>query len=152
MNRRRLFRWLRFADSAVCLLVCALLIALWVRSYWNVDDLVITLTKTRQLELQSVPGRCIAFIANAPSRQICSFARYMNTTPQGAEHAHLKHGILGGEWAMSTVWASHWMLASIFLFLGIAPWARYVRFSLRTMLIVTAIVAAGLGIGVWFTR
>jgi hypothetical protein len=71
----RRFRNLRIAFSVTCGIACVLLIALWVRSYWYADDLVITLTKARQLELQSVPGRCIAFIANAQSRPISSFAR-----------------------------------------------------------------------------
>src|SRR4051812_6780101 len=143
------FRKLRIAWSVGCAIACVLLIALWVRSYRYADDLVITLTKTRQLELQSVPGRCIAFTASALSRPISSFARYMNTKPQGAEHAHLKHGVLGGEWAMSTVWVAHWILAAVFLLLGIAPWARYVRFTLRTLLIATTLVAVVLGAIVW---
>jgi hypothetical protein len=143
------FRKLRIAWSTLCGIATVLLIVLWVRSCWYVDDLVITLTKTRQLELQSVPGRCIGFIAYAPSRPIGLFARYMNTTPEGAEHAHLKHGILGGELAMSTVWVAHWILAAVFLFLGIAPWARYVKFSLRTLLIATTLVAIALGLIVW---
>jgi hypothetical protein len=81
------------------LTACVLLVTLWVRSYWRADDLVVTLTQTYQLEFQSVPGRCIAFIAYAPSRPIASFIRYTNTVPEGAAHAHLQHGILGGDWA-----------------------------------------------------
>ena len=146
------FRKLRIAWSIACGIACVLLCVLWGRSYWYADDLVITLTKTRQLELQSVPGRCIGFIAYAPSRPISSFARYMRTTPEGAEHAHLKHGVLGGEWAMSTVWVAHWILAAVFLLLGIVPWARYVRFSLRTLLIATTLIAVVLGLAVWFSR
>jgi hypothetical protein len=146
------FRKLRIAWSVGCTITCMLLVALWVRSYRYADDLVITLTKTRQLELQSVPGRCIAFIAYAPSRPISSFIRYMNTKPQGAEHAHLKHGVLGDEWAMSTIWVAHWILATVLLLLALAPWARYLRFSLRTLLIATTLVAVLLGLIAAATR
>jgi hypothetical protein len=132
-------------------LAAVLLLVLWARSYWYVDDLVLTLTKTRKLELQSVPARCIGFIAYAPSRPISSFARYMSTTPEGAEHAHLKHGVLGGEWAMSTAWVAHWILAAVFLLLSVAPWIRQLRlrYSLRTLLIATTLVALALGLAVW---
>jgi hypothetical protein len=33
------FRRLRIACSAVCSIACVLLIALWLRSYWRIDDL-----------------------------------------------------------------------------------------------------------------
>jgi hypothetical protein len=143
---------LRIAFSALCGIICVLLMALWVRSYSHVDDLVVTLTKTKQLELQSVPGRCIGFIAYAPSRPINSFARYTHTTPEGAAHAALQHGVLGADWAMDTVWAAHWFLAAISALLGTAPWARHLRFSLRTLLIATALVAAVLGLIVYFAK
>jgi hypothetical protein len=104
---QRRFRKLRIAFSITCGIACLLLIGLWVRSYSHADDLVVTLTKTHQAEIQSVSGRCIAFIAYAPSGPISSFARYTSTTPQGAAHAALQHGILGGDWAMNTIWADH---------------------------------------------
>ena len=146
MVRPRLIRGLRIAVSAVCGILCVVLVVLWVRSHSHADDVVITLTKTYQLELQSVPGRCIGFIAYAPSRPISSFARYMSTTPEGAEHAALKHGVLGGDWTMNTVWVAHWLLAAIFSLIGIAPWARRARFSLRTLLIATTLIAVVLGL------
>ena len=95
------FRKLRIAWSVRYGLACLLLIALWVWSYTYADDLVVTITKNHQLKLHSVSGRCIGFIAYAPSRPISSFARYTRTTPEGAEHAALQHGVLGGDRAMT---------------------------------------------------
>lgn len=138
------YRALRIAWTSVCVICCVLLCLLWARSYSYADDLVVTLTKAKQLEMQSVPGRCVLFIANAASRPISSFARYMSAKPEGAAHAY-KHGVLGGDWAMSTMWVAHWILAVGFLALGVVPWARSLRFSLRTLLIATTLVGVALG-------
>jgi hypothetical protein len=40
MDRRRIFRCLRISFSAFCLIVCALLIAMWVRSYSHIEGFV----------------------------------------------------------------------------------------------------------------
>jgi hypothetical protein len=47
--------------------------------------------------------------------------------------------------------APHWFWALTTATVGILPWAR-VRFSLRTMLIATTLVAVALGLGVWMAR
>ena len=146
------FRKLRIAWSVPWGVACLLMIALWVRSYSYVDDLVVTVTNAHQIELQSVPGRCIGFIADAQSRPIGSFVRYRSTTPQGAEHAMLQNGVLGGEIAMNTVWVAHGIVAAILAMLCVAPWARYLRFSLRTLLIATALVAVALGVYAFLNR
>src|SRR6266480_4470373 len=99
-----IIRKLRVAWSVFCGIACVLLIALWVRSYSRADSLVIIMTSTHQLELQSVPGRCIGFIAYAPSRPIKGIARYSSTAPEGAAHTFQRHGILGADWAMKTAW------------------------------------------------
>ena len=143
------FRKLRIAWSVLWGIVAVLLCVLWVRSYWYADDLVVTLTKVHQLELQSVPGRCIGFIAYAPSRPIRSFARYSSTAPESAAHTFAHHGILGGDWTMSTAWAAHGLIAAIAAMFAVAPWSRHVRFSLRTLLIATTLVAVVLGMIVW---
>ena len=96
------YRNLRIAWSVGWGIAAVLLCALWVRSYFRADDLVVTLTKSKQLELQSVNGHCIGFIAYAPSRPINSFARYVSTQPEGAGNAVLR-GIAGGDWTMETV-------------------------------------------------
>jgi hypothetical protein len=125
------FRQLRIAWTVLCGIACVLLIALWVRSYWRADDLVITMTKTYQFEIQSVPGRCIGFVANAPSRPINGFARYVSAPPEGAQNTFERRGILGGDWPMQT-----------------AKW----RFTVRTLLIATTLIAAVLGLIVCLTK
>ena len=146
------FRKLRIAWTVGWGIACLLLIALWVRSYWRGDDLVVTLTKTKQLELQSVNGVCIGFIAYAPSRPIKTFARYRQGPPEGFANATLRHEVVGGDLALDIVWAAHWLVAAVFAVFSVLPWARQFRFSLRTLLIATTLVAVVLGLAVWATR
>ena len=143
------YRKLRIAWSVGWGILAVLFCVLWVRSYWRADSLVISIAKTYQLELQSVPGRCIGFIAYAPSRPIEGFARHNSAPPEGAAHTFQTHGVLGGDWPMQTAWIAHWLAASSCASLGIAPWVRRARFSLRTLLIATTLVAVVLGMSVW---
>ena len=142
-------RKLRIAWSVAWGAAAVLLIALWVRSYFCGDDLVVTITKLKQLELQSVNGVCIGFIAYAPSRPITSFVRYQQGAPESFANAILRHEVLGGDLALDIVWAAHWLVAAVFVFVGVLPWTSRFRFSLRTLLIATTLVAVVLGIAVW---
>lgn len=49
---------------------------------------------------------------------------------------------------------SHWLPALIFAALAIVPWLRQLRwrFTLRTLLIATTLVAALLGLVTWLSR
>jgi hypothetical protein len=208
------FRKLRIAWSVGCALACVLLITLWVRSYWRADSLVLSISKTYQIEMQSVPGRCIAFVAYAPSLDdveiryaqaqaavakakyeklvetnkqavksvpevelneaklewdhfklaieksihdkelapINGFARHSSAPPEGAAHTFQRHGVLGGDWPMQTAWVAHWLVVSLCALLGIAPWVRRLRFSLRTLLIGMTLLAVVLGFTVYASR
>jgi hypothetical protein len=50
------FRKLRIAFSMVCGILCMLLIALWVRSYWWYGSVEIRVSSTRELMVMSVQG------------------------------------------------------------------------------------------------
>src|SRR4051794_14830990 len=49
------FRKLRIAFSATCLIACVLLIALWVRSYWMDDGLVVRLPNSGEFDAYDMP-------------------------------------------------------------------------------------------------
>src|SRR4051812_41682761 len=53
------FRRLRIAFSAACLMVCALLIALWVRSYWLLDGISGPTSDEIGFELYSTHGQIV---------------------------------------------------------------------------------------------
>ena len=58
MDRPRLIRGLRIAVSAVCGILCVLLIVLWVRSYWWQDDVVGCVSDKLYFQFGSSPGTC----------------------------------------------------------------------------------------------
>jgi hypothetical protein len=53
---------LRIAWAVVCGIVCVLLIALWVRSYWWWDSVVIPIAGSRVVCGQSVIGRTMGSV------------------------------------------------------------------------------------------
>ena len=56
MERSRVTRYLRIAVTALCLTVCVLLVALWVRSYWRMDWASSWLTSNRFVKGSSYLG------------------------------------------------------------------------------------------------
>src|SRR5687767_9446711 len=57
MERARILRCLRYAVTALSLMACVLLIALWVRSYWWYDSIVAQVSRTSGLGVTSMEGR-----------------------------------------------------------------------------------------------
>src|SRR4051794_41795509 len=55
------FRTLRIAFSATCLIACVLLIVLWVRSYWWVDQIDFAISKSNFFGFASVSGHVCAY-------------------------------------------------------------------------------------------
>jgi hypothetical protein len=53
------YRKLRIAWSAVCGILCLLLIMLWARSYWRFDYAIMRVSKFRAVEWRSQDGRLV---------------------------------------------------------------------------------------------
>ena len=69
-----------------------------------------------------------------------------------AEVEDSKLGFVGDGIDFWTIWAPHWFLALLFAIFAAVPWIPWSRqFSLRTMLIVTAVISALLGLMVWLS-
>jgi hypothetical protein len=117
------FRKLRIAWSVFCGIACVLLIVLWVRSYSGTYEGWHTLTR----------------FPNGPTYFYDSFeGRLRITTPQ--------------YWEARAFSISHWMCVTVFVGLVCLPWLRWSnRFSLRTLLIATTLVAVVLGLAVWLS-
>ena len=151
---RRMLRYLRIAVTALSLTACVLLVALWVRSYSRVENLIVR-SNSRIVQFSSGLGQIAIewqpFIAGmwpeAPTWQTMSqpaapIAAQIEKI--GASRPTLNFRQIGNQ---SIVFMRHWipvlvtgLLATVF---GI-PDLR--RFFLRTLLIVTTLVALGLGI------
>jgi hypothetical protein len=67
MDRPRLIRSLRIAVSAVCGILCLLLIVLWVRSYWWLDIISGPVANNWTLYIRTGPSTGSITLKNVPS-------------------------------------------------------------------------------------
>jgi hypothetical protein len=152
------FRKLRIASSVVCGIACVLLIALWVRSYGLADVLYLRISETHAVTFGSVQGG----VSISPDVRYAEGyfddawwklqtevvgkrkTDYWTQTPWYTRS--FRFGIFG--W---TVCVPHCFLMVLFGAAAVAPWLRP-RFSLRTLLIATTLIAVVLGLVVWAVR
>jgi hypothetical protein len=140
MNRPRILRRLLIAASVMCLIACTLLTAAWARSYRYVDILGTRMVSMHgRLEIWT-PG----VLSENTSRPIAEAGALesewlQRTTPPTAT----------GGGAPKIISVRYGPLAILFGVLAAAPWMSK-RFSLRTLLLATTLVAAVLGLIVAF--
>ena len=137
---------LRIAVTALSLTACVLLVALWVRSYWRLDILE-KRTGFVAVQISSVIG-CVA-IAHLDPRTTARKSYSSFVAGDAADWR--KGGVLGfayyDDGLVTAFIAPHWLPALLFAALAVIPWiSRSWRFSLRTRLIATMLVAIGLGV------
>jgi hypothetical protein len=162
-------RKLRIAWSVVWGAVALLLIGLWVRSYWWQDTLHVNYagrdtpnyTGTKSVNLISAQGRIA--VTNKPMRwapRIATDHSKISDTFQPFDYTDDFGNAPSATWLRVMRWSkpSHtsvelpnWFLAPCFSALAMAPWLRW-RFSLRTLLIATMLIAAVLGLIVWLNH
>jgi hypothetical protein len=143
------FRKLRIAFSVTCLMACVLLIVLWVRSYKRVESLCLG-TSSGNLSFASYVGRLQVLVSGVPAHS--SFgSQKMDVIPTDVT-----------TWAFNTesvpfrlivAAVPFWFPVLLSATFAAMPWIRYFRrFSVRTLLIATTLVAIVLGLVVWATR
>ena len=143
-------RYLRIAFSAMCGVVCLLLIVLWVRSYWQWDTLQYEdLSESREVTSQNgfllvdkiyQKGKGRWWFGSDPAEFPADLKSQLSVCWYDA------HGDLNGP----AVTIPHWLIVLFFVGLGVAPWPPR-QFSLRTLLVFTTGIAALLGILVYFS-
>jgi hypothetical protein len=143
-----MLRKLRIAFSVVCGIVCLLLIVLWVRSCNTSDTLFGRIDHYRVFSLHSSEG--VIFLLKEES-EVGDWEIHSIVHPPGME------GYRESRWRVGTtgspgwfVVAPYWFFVAAFALIGIAFWRPPLRFSLRTMLIATTLVAVVLGLAVAF--
>jgi hypothetical protein len=152
------FRKLRIAWSVGWGIACVMLVGLWMRSYLVIDGLSFPLTSRLCLNLGSMPGCAGAGIAPKsgllpnqplPSWNSGSTEEWLNI-PIEAKHCQPSR-VWGIFFADSEGFLIPYWFVTIFAGLfALVPWLRWSkRFSLRTLLIATTLVAVGLGLIVW---
>ena len=140
------FRKLRIAFSAACLIACVLLIVLWVRSYWWYETYHVPMGR-RVVGGASVWG-CIILDSNAsPVLPIgyytCPALSVALDLPQPIFWIHFFSTPTGFGFVVPM-----WIALAISVGAAIVPWLTW-RFSVRTLLIATTLVAVVLGLIVY---
>jgi hypothetical protein len=131
------FRKLRIAWSVLCGFACLLLIALWARSYWWAD-----IVAHKNLGIMS--NRGMFYFGQDDSAATAGW--FISSEPSEPNDIGWNSDPPG----QFFVCAPHWLLALTSVAIGAASWIR--RFSLRTLLIATTLVAVMLGLIVYVTR
>jgi hypothetical protein len=143
-----MLKYLRIAVTALCLAACVLLIALWIRSYRVQDVVYGWFPFPGYLQINSTCGD-IKIIANAEKQE--AVWRYNSRAPEARGRNwffNLEQHNRFGWWLDITVphWSLSLALAGLAALISV-HWSR--RFSLRTLLIATTVVAVGLGLIVY---
>jgi hypothetical protein len=149
------FRKLRIAWSVGWGLASVLLIVLWVRSYWLRD--AINCPIPGGLDLGSMCGRIsVSHYLDSPedsrwARNWSWSSFQVKSTPPELRAAPSWH--YGSSRFGTYITFPIWFAVIIFAAFGVTPWVRWGRrFSLRTLLIATTIIAVVLGLIVWSVR
>jgi hypothetical protein len=148
------FRKLGIAWSAVWGLAAVLLIVLWLRSYSWVEVIKIPLTASHSLETGTMPGLIGGSWRNVSSEWVL--------IQRPVEEWRLLHKIpasplwggISRTQSTAAVYIPYWPLVLIAIMSAGVPWRNTIglRFSLRTLLIATTLVALILGLIVYGTR
>jgi hypothetical protein len=145
------YRKVRIAWSVACVVACVLLIALWVRSNWWLDEIWITLPSNRALGFISA-ANCgsIGIQQRGSDKSVYTggYSRAELQKEQKSSRIFRGFSIARNTDPASFINMPYWFLVLVFAAL---PWLRW-RFSLRTLLIATTLIAAGLGLAVYVTR
>jgi hypothetical protein len=152
----RTLRYLRIAFTAACGFACILLSALWIRSYWRSDICAVAVSNSSFVGVGSSLGVFKACHADFPpgffggrwqfqSSPIVN-RRDFQIRPSPRYRGALGFGIARDP-TMLMLHVPHWFCIGVIGALATLPWIKSLRrFSLRTVLIVTTIVAAILGL------
>lgn len=161
------FRKLRIAWSVVWGIACVLLVALWVRSYWLAELVEMRISDTRALVVGSILGGVSispyvptvpGYFDFGPRYRYRSEPRYPSEKPRERQVRYFWESATKAK-LKQIQFAIHPFVAirlPYFVFVGLAgtfaalPWLRW-RFSLRTLLIATTLVALVLGLIVWLS-
>ena len=158
------FRKLRIAWSVVCGIACVLLIVLWVRSYDGMNGRLFPWSRNRTLAIASLCGEVgivcfprMNYIGISPNEKF-DWEKFPDYPYSRLNRTALPHFTrryppyranfhwfrIYNNWYVGV---PYWFLILSATLLGSASWIRWKkRFSLRTLLITTAVVAVVLGV------
>lgn len=150
MSKR--LRYLRIAFSLVCGICCLLMIAWWVRGYWWADGGFLKLTPSKHIQFHAGGGRMTVYFEHNPSnRWFESWSQPVTELPSPDAEDRIPWFALHFWPTFARLYIAHWIIAVLAGLLAVVPWCP-TRFSLRTLLVGTATIAAIVGVIVWVDK
>ena len=149
MERARILKCLRIAVTTLSLTACVLLVTLWIRSYWYVEHIFWN-GKAKYFGISIYPGE-VTIESNDTIFMPLGWSRVV--FPIRGNDSTLEDGprtVLGFGWQAEdnskTAYIPFWFLTLTSIVFAILPSTAVKRFSLRTLLIATTLVAVVLGV------
>jgi hypothetical protein len=151
------YRKLRIAWTVFCGIACALMIVLWIRSYWWMDSLTFKSPAWQSgMQMNSIQStteigiRDYGFDDNlftVMHERIISRSEIQDDFGKVLDTRWFH--LLGGKGDILVI-VPDWFLMLISIVFAAVPWLRW-RFSVRSLLIAITLVAVVLGLIVWAT-
>jgi len=146
-------KYLRIAVTVLSLTACVLLIALWARSDHSSDRLIGPLPYSHMFQVYTWQGT-LHVMVSGPAYRLDLWEYYSSPVPQTdvVDASWWSAAFLGFNFQQAhgviQISAPMWLPAIVVSAILFALWRNHVRtrFSLRTLLIATTLVAVGLGI------
>ena len=147
------FRKLRVAWSVAFAIAALAVAGLWVRSHWYLDEYWVSSGPTRAFGAYSAKGSVsIARQERKPNSSHYIVGYYYSDIDRTVHEARTILGFgVGSDSDTSFVRVPCWFAAVLLGVFAATPWLRW-RFSLRTLLIATTLVAVVLGLIVWAVK
>ena len=152
------YRKLQIAWSLAWGVAAVLLCVLWVRSYWRVDGFMATFAPRFSIGIGVNPGAFGMAFYGESFPDAWTFGESTPTEtwlasvvmPSGKPYPSRVWGVFDFHASDGVSFtAPFWFLIAVAAAVSAAPW-YFPRFSLRTLLMVTTLVAVVLGLIVWF--
>lgn len=157
-KQSKAYRRLRAASSILAVLACLFVVVLWCRSYTWRERMVVPLGESWFCRFDSDYGK-FEYESYGPNMGEMSFSitalSYRDISDAWKRFTDAPQPGPGKKWRWEKsdtgrffIHVPHWFLAVLALAIAAAPWLPW-RFSLRTLLVAIAVVAAMLGFLVW---
>ena len=154
-RERMRFRGLRIAWSALCVLACMLLVALWVRSYWWGEAFTIPIHKT-WFRCSDLRGSIVLTCFDRAERMDIGAGYSWGRASGQRLDEHFPRHFYGFYFKKDATGLGLvvpiWFLLAVGVGCAVAPWYSWRRFTTRTLLIATTLVAAVLGVAVYLSK
>jgi hypothetical protein len=141
---RSYLRYARIALTALCLVACIAMLALWERSYSWADAASVSFRGKREWSTESIDGE-LRF-----ARPAATAAHGLRLNKERPETVRERDVEMPSVWLFKWPFMAdndrlrpvipHWFVAAVFATLAAAPWLRR-RFSLRTLLFAMTMAA-----------